>query len=66
MPTTRRELAALLAASAAAAAQQPAPPAPAQQDENALAKQRYQRTGEALDKLELPITLEPAFRFEIL
>lgn len=72
---TRRQLALTLAAqgalATAAAAQAPppsTPPAPPQTPEEFLAraKERIKRTSEALHKIDIDISLEPASRFEVL
>jgi hypothetical protein len=61
MKLTRRKLAAALLAPAAAA---PAQTPPAPRDEVEAARARLKSNGEALAKVELPMSTEPAFRFE--
>lgn len=61
MKITRRKLAAVLLAPAAAAqAQTPSAP----RDEAEAARGRLKTNAEALAKVELPMSTEPAFRFE--
>jgi hypothetical protein len=61
MKVTRRKLAAVLLAPAAAAqAQTPSAP----RDEVEAARARLKTNAEALTKVELPMSTEPAFRFE--
>jgi hypothetical protein len=61
MKVTRRKLAAaLLAPAAAAQAQTPSVP----RDEVEAARARLKTNAEAMAKVDLPMSTEPAFRFE--
>jgi hypothetical protein len=60
MKLTRRKLAAALLAPAAAQAQTQTPP----RDEVEAARTRLKANAEAIAKLEVPMSTEPAFRFE--
>jgi hypothetical protein len=60
MKLTRRKLAVVLVAPAAAA--QTAPPAPAALLQ--AARDRIQSNAEAVGKLEIPMSAEPAFQFQ--
>ena len=65
MKMTRRTLAASAIASAAAVAQNPPAAAPDSPEElMAAARSQLQRNGEALAKVAVPISLEPAFQFK--
>jgi hypothetical protein len=59
MKLTRRKLAAALLAPAAAAQQQP-PPA----DDLAAARARLKANADAIAKVEVPMSTEPAFSFK--
>jgi hypothetical protein len=61
MKVTRRKLAAVLLAPAAAAQAQTPSASP---DEVEAARARLKTNAEALTKVELPMSTEPAFRFE--
>ena len=64
MKMTRRQLAATAIASAAAMPQNP-PAAPDSPEELlAAARSQVQRNGEALAKVAIPMSLEPAFQFK--
>jgi hypothetical protein len=63
MGVTRREWVAALAASAAARAQSDHPPE-TPEEELAAARERQRGSLKTLDKFELPMSAEPAFRFE--
>jgi hypothetical protein len=66
MKLTRRQLSAAALASLAARAQTPAPPTPATPEaELQGAKDQVKATAEALSQVEVPITTEPAFSFEV-
>jgi hypothetical protein len=62
MKITRRMLAVSAIASLAAPGQAP-PPATAE-EELKMAREQVRRNGEALAKYDVPMTTEPAFRFE--
>jgi hypothetical protein len=57
MKTTRRELGTVVVAAAAALGAEAQTPPPSVQDAN-------RRNSDTLAKLEIPLTTEPAFRFE--
>lgn len=63
---TRRDLAAVLGSAASASAVVHAQQAPASQPEelNAMAKDQIRKDTEALAKVDLPMSTEPAFQFK--
>jgi len=62
---TRRDLAAVLGSAAAVAAVRAQDPAAGQpEDLNAAAKEQLRKDGEAMAKVELPMSTEPAFQFK--
>lgn len=54
----------MIAAASAAPAQAPSAPLPAPANELQAARDQNQRTIEALAKIEIPMTAEPAFHFK--
>lgn len=64
MKLTRRELAAAVMASAAAAAAQTGQPQSSPADELRTARGRVRANSETLARQSLPMSTEPAFRFE--
>jgi hypothetical protein len=62
---TRRDLAAALGSIAGiASAQPPQPPASQPEDLTAAAKEQLQKNSEAISKLDLSMSTEPAFQFK--
>lgn len=62
-PLTRRELAGAVLGSAAALAQSPGQTARTPDEELEAARAQNRRNAEALAKVQLPMSAEPAFRF---
>ena len=65
MKITRRKLGAAMIAPAALLAQAPPPPIPATREEElAAVKEQNRRNAEAINKVKLPMSTEPAFTFK--